>query len=92
MGRTILTQNPHLQHAARLAIGRPFGQTRDNADNGRPIKGGDPLPQDAAVHVWPIGLDHRVLGASEHAELNARPTNPTPPAGPWRQTSHLYIT
>jgi len=58
----ILAQNPDLQHRSRLAIGRPIGQTRDNADNRGPVNRAQALPQDAAVH---IGLGHRVLRAKE---------------------------
>jgi len=58
----ILAQNPNLQHATRLAIGRPIGQARDNADNRGPVDRAQALPQDATVHV---GLGHRVLRAKE---------------------------
>lgn len=58
----ILAQNPDLQHRSCLAIGRPFGQTRDNANDRGPVNRAQALPQDAAVHV---GLGHRVLRASE---------------------------
>jgi len=62
MGRAILPQDPYLKHRSRLAIGRPIGQTRDNADNRGPVDRAQALPQDAAIHV---GLGHRVLRASE---------------------------
>ena len=58
----ILAQNPDLQHRSCLAIGRPFGQTRDNANDRGPVNRAQALPQDAAVHV---GLGHRVLRAKE---------------------------
>ena len=57
----ILTQNPRLKHRSRLAIGRPIGQTGDNADNRSAIDRAEALPQDAAVVVG----CHRVLRASE---------------------------
>jgi len=58
----ILAQNPDLQHRSCLAIGRPIGQARDNADNRGPVDRAQALPQDAAVHV---GFGHRVLSAKE---------------------------
>jgi hypothetical protein len=39
-----LAQNPDLQHRSCLAIGRPFGQTRDNADNRGPVDRAQALP------------------------------------------------
>jgi hypothetical protein len=61
----ILTQNPGLEHAARLAIGRAIGQTGHNADNRGPVDRAEALPQDAAVAVG----SHRFLGASEQSGL-----------------------
>jgi hypothetical protein len=66
IGLYILSQNPGLQHAARLAIGRAIGETGHNADNRGAIDRAEALPQDAAVVVG----CHRFLGASERrAEL-----------------------
>lgn len=61
VGLDILPQDPGLQHAARLAIGRPVSETGDNADNRGAIDGRETLPQDAAVVVD----RHRVLRAKE---------------------------
>lgn len=67
----ILTQNPGLQHATSLAIGRPIGQARDNADNRCPIDRAQALPQDAAVVVG----CHRVLSASELPDSSPDPSS-----------------
>ena len=68
----ILAQNPDLQHRSRLAIGRPIGQTRDNADNRGPVDRAQAFPQDAAVHV---GLSHRVLRAKELPDSSPDPSS-----------------
>ena len=65
----ILTQNPGLQHAASLAIGRPIGQTRNNADNRSTVDRAETLPQDAAVVVD----RHRVLSAKELPDSSPDP-------------------
>jgi hypothetical protein len=62
----ILKQNPRLQHATGLAIGRPFGQTRNNANDRSAVNRRETLPQDAAVHV---GLNHHLLSAMESSDL-----------------------
>ncbi len=61
VGLDILPQDPGLQHAARLAIGRLVSQASDNADNRGPVDRAETLPQDAAVVVD----RHRVLRAKE---------------------------
>jgi hypothetical protein len=67
----ILTQNPGLQHAASLAIGRPIGQARDNADNRGTVDRAEALPQDAAVVVG----CHRVLSAKELPDSSPDPSS-----------------
>ena len=62
MWRAVLAQDPDLNHGSRLAIGRTIRKTGGDANDGRLIVWAEALPQDAAVHV---GLDHRVLRASE---------------------------
>ena len=44
-------EDPRLKHGAGLAVGRALAQAGHDADDGRAVKGGDALPQDAAVRV-----------------------------------------
>ena len=44
-------EDPRLKHGPGLAVGRPGGETGNDADDGRAIEGGDALPQDAAVRI-----------------------------------------
>ena len=44
-------EDPRLKHGPGLAVGRPGGETGNDADDGGTVKGGDALPQDAAVRV-----------------------------------------
>ena len=44
-------EDPGLKHGAGLAVGRSLAETGHNADDGGTVKGGDALPQDAAVRV-----------------------------------------
>jgi len=57
----ILPQDPDLQHAARLAIGRPFVEPGHDADERGAVHGAGAFPQDAAIQV---GFSHRVLSAN----------------------------
>ena len=67
----ILPQNPGLQHAASLAIGRLVSQTSDNADNRGAVDGRETLPQNASVVVD----RHRVLRASELPSSSPDPSS-----------------
>ena len=44
-------EDPRLKHGPGLAVGRSRSETRHDADDGRAVKGGDALPQDAAVRI-----------------------------------------
>ena len=57
----ILPQDPSLEHLARLAIGRPIGETGDNANEWGAVDRAQALPQDATIQVW---FGHRVLRAN----------------------------
>ena len=51
VGLEVPGEDPRLKHGAGLAVGRPGGETGNDADDGRAVKGGDALPQDAAVRI-----------------------------------------
>ena len=44
-------EDPRLKHGPGLAVGRSLTETGHDADDGLTVKGGDALPQDAAVRV-----------------------------------------
>ena len=44
MGLDVPGEDPRLKHGARLAVGRPGGETGNDANDWRAIEGGDPLP------------------------------------------------
>ena len=51
MGLDVPGKDPRLKHGPGLAVGRALAQAGDDADDGRAVKGGDALPQDAAVRI-----------------------------------------
>ena len=69
VGLEVPGEDPRLKHGAGLAVGRPGGETGNDANDRRAIEGGDPLPQDPAV-----GVDcHRLkrLAKRREKELNS---------------------
>ena len=44
-------EDPCLKHGAGLAVSRSRSETGNDANDGLTVKGGDALPQDAAVRV-----------------------------------------
>ena len=44
-------EDPCLEHGPGLAVGRSLAETGHDANDGLTVKGGDALPQDAAVRI-----------------------------------------
>jgi len=65
VGWAVCSQDPNLQHPARLAVAACLDEASDNADNGCAIEGAEPLPQNAPV---PVGaVSHAISGGAGSA-------------------------
>ena len=51
MGLDVPGKDPRLKHGAGLAVSRSRSETGHDANDGLTVKGGDALPQDAAVRI-----------------------------------------